>query len=108
MFSTAEVPTLPEFLAVSRKQMSISCLPEPEQDLPEVLNPQLFHADYHYGSSSRRDPGNFYSRIEKLNSRELTSLAGTPVNRHRQVAEVDVVKNRICRRGLRRPQNDGG
>ena len=29
------------------------------------------------GSSSRRDPGNFYSRIEKLNSRELTSLITT-------------------------------
>jgi len=33
------------------------------------------------GSSSRRDPGNFYSRIEKLNSRELTSLIPELCNR---------------------------
>ena len=34
---------------------------------------------YQYGSSSRRDPGNFYSQIEKLNSRELTSLVNSTV-----------------------------
>jgi len=39
------VPSLQEFMGVSQKQVSISRLPELEQDLPEVLNPQLFHGE---------------------------------------------------------------
>jgi len=39
------VPSLPEFTGVFRKQVSISRLPELEQHLQEVLNPQLFHVE---------------------------------------------------------------
>ena len=39
------VPSLPDFPGVSQKQISISRLLELEQDLPEVLYPQLFHVE---------------------------------------------------------------
>ena len=35
-------PSLPEFPGVFRKQVSISQLPELEQDLPKFVNPQFF------------------------------------------------------------------